>query len=43
MKKIIPSAMKPLTSGNEIDLDSAASMYEFNIGHKIYGFFIFGI
>ncbi len=42
MKQIISAAMTPFTAGNEIDLDSAARMYEFNIAHKIDGFFIFG-
>lgn len=42
MKQIISAAMTPFTQDNEIDLDSAARMYEFNIKHGIDGFFLFG-
>ena len=42
MKQIISAALTPFTADNELDLDSAGRMYEFNIGHGIDGFFIFG-
>ena len=42
MKKIVSAAITPFTMGNEIDLCSAERMYEFNIGHGIDGFFLFG-
>ena len=41
-KQIISAAVTPCDSAGKLDLDSAARLYEFGLGHGLDGFFIMG-
>lgn len=42
MKEIISAAVTPFTDDDRVDLESAARLYEFNLGQGIDGFFVLG-
>lgn len=42
MKQIISASVTPFTDDGRLDVDSAARLYEFGLGHRLDGFFIMG-
>jgi 4-hydroxy-tetrahydrodipicolinate synthase len=42
MKQIISAAVTPFTEDGKLDLESAARLYQFGLGHSLDGFFIMG-